>query len=360
MTAMKVLTLVGAATAVSAASSSSSRIFGATSTPRSLQDDSGNSYTYLDDLTGYSLKYSNCLRVKIPQDNDDDEVDGNVNFYNGRYHAQYQIYAMFHVCGDGSGGGDQCYDSCDYGVEYATDMVQYLETSLNHWDNYCNACQEACGGGRKLEDNQAAQMDCSTCSSSCANYYKDNGNDESAYMECAAGAEDEDGLQLYYGPQCSDDGNIIIGVFYDDECTIKTKHDSPNFDYYKFGTVGAGCVDCSSEAGEETCGDLYGDAFHCLNGRDQQGQDDEMSVCKAVSKHLANIDYSGVKKRHHGADTFVKVLVVLLSLSFVGGIFFLTYTYYVRHRGEKSQPMLSSEDVHEEEDPTSQTGGTLT
>lgn len=351
MTAMKILSIVGAASAVSSATvaaasaSSSKRILGAPSSTRSLQD--GSSYAYLNDLTGYSLQYSTCLRVKIPQENDDDAIEGNVNFYNGRYHAQYQIYATFHVCGDGSGSSNQC-GTCDYGTEYATDANQYLETSLDHWENYCEACQNACGGRRKLEDAAGANINCNTCSKSCATYAKDNGNDESAYINCAAGAVDEDGLQLYYGPQCSDDGQLIIGVFYDDECTIKTKSDSPNFDYYKFGVITEECVDCSSEAGEETCGDMYGEAFHCVNGRDQQGKDNEMNVCSAVKKHMMNVDYSGVKKRHAAKDMFVKIFFVLLACSIVGGLIFLPYTYYIRHRGEKSQPMLSSEDVHEE------------
>ena len=359
--AMRILTLaVGATSAVSAASSSSriSAIGGQTSTHRTLQSD-GASYTHLDDLTGYSLQYSNCIRVKIPQENDDDAVDGNVNFYNGRYHAQYQVFATFHVCDDGS-GANQC-SSCDYGVEYATDMNQYLDSSLEHWENYCGACENACRR-RRLEDEAGAEddIDCNTCSNACAKYQVgDDNEDESAYTECGAGAVDEDGLQYYYGPQCSDEGKIIIGVFYDDECTIKTKHDSPNFDYYKFGTVSNGCVDCSSEQGAETCGDLYDESFHCLNGNDQQGADDDMRVCSTVKKALTNMDYSGAKKRHAGSEAFVRVFLMILLTSFVGGLLFLSYTYFIRHTGEKSQPMLSSEDVHEDA-PEDVQGGTLT
>jgi len=356
---MKLLSLVGAATVASVTSSSnvasSSRL---PVSARSLQDANGNSYAYLDDLSGYQLKYSNCIRAKIPNEGDDDDVDGNVNFYNGRYHAQYEIFATFHVCGDGNyDNGNQCYD-CDYNVEYATDMNQYLETSLEHWANYCEECQNACGG-RKLEDaNEAAQLDCGTCSNECMNYYQggDDGNDESAYIDCEEGDVDEDGLQLYYGPQCSDNGAIVIGTFYDDECTIKTKHDYPEFDFYKFGTVTQGCMDCSTEQGQETCGDLYEESFHCMNGKDQQGQDDDMKVCSAVKKALTSIDYSGTKKRKHGKDAFVKVFVSLLCVGLFGGFFFLTYTYYIRHRGDKNQPILSSEDV----DAPAMEGATLT
>eukprot|EP00578_Thalassiosira_sp_NH16_P007236 CAMPEP_0181124926 /NCGR_PEP_ID=MMETSP1071-20121207/26765_1 /TAXON_ID=35127 /ORGANISM="Thalassiosira sp., Strain NH16" /LENGTH=390 /DNA_ID=CAMNT_0023210311 /DNA_START=58 /DNA_END=1230 /DNA_ORIENTATION=- len=388
---MKLLTLVGAATtAASSASSntaaapsiSSSRIgpaataasASAISPPRTLQDADGTSYSYLDDLTGYSLQYSNCVRVKIPQENDDDEVDGNVNFYNGRYHAQYSIFATYHVCGgDGSNnGGDQCSaEDCDYGTEYAMEVGEYLGTQLDHWEGYCEGCMEQCTdnnrdrGRRRLEDDaeNGAQVDCDACATPCTNYYQGgqddgDGNDESAYVDCQDGGADEDGLQVYYGPQC-DGGRLVVGVFYDDECTIKTKHDGPELDYYKFSTIMSGCVDCSDETGQETCGDLYDESFHCVNGKDQTGQDNNMKACSTIKKALTSVDYTGVKKRHSGADFFLKVFFTLAAVGLVGGFLFLTYTYYVRHRGEKSQPMLSSEDVHEEmaEAPP---GGTLT
>lgn len=346
----KLLTLVGAASVASASSSASlsdSRIRGEAMTPalhRALED---GGYAYMDDLTGRQIQYSHCVRAKIPQEGDDDAVEGNVNFYNGRYHAQYQMFATFHMCGDG-GNSNQC-SSCDYDVEYAMELNQYLETMMGNYEEICNMCGY---GGRRLEEeggDNNANLDCSSYDTSCKNYYKggNDGNDESQYLECQAGEQDGDGLQLYYGPQCSDDGEIIIGVFYDDECTIKTKQDSLSFDYYKFDAVMEGCVDCSDDAGAEACGDLYGEAYHCVNGNDKRGQDNEMSVCSSVKKALMNVDYSGVK-RHSAADAFVKVFFGLLLISVVGGMFFLAYTYYVRHRGEKSQPMLSAGDLNED------------
>ena len=71
-----------------------------------------------------------------------------------------------------------------------------------------------------------------------------------------------------------------------------------------------------------------------------------MSVCSAVKKAFTVIDYGGVKKRHSGRDRFFNISFGLLLVSAVGGFFFLTFTYDIRHRGDKSQPMLSSEDVH--------------
>lgn len=366
MAARTILSLAAAATCVAAnapiinplisssqSTNNNNRLGITPRTTRQLQEADGSSYAYLDDLTGYSLQYATCVRAKIPQENDDDEVDGNVNFYNGRYHAQYQIYATFHVCGDGSGSANQCSASCDYNVEYTTPVNQFLETSLNFWEGYCGTCANACR--RKLdEDNNGGDydVDCNTCSSECKTYYKagDDNDDETNYIDCAA-AYEENGMQLYYGPQCSDDGEIVIGVFYDDECTIKTKNDGPNFDYYKFDTIYYGCIDCSDNQGAETCADLYGDSYHCVNGNDKTGQDNEMNACAVVKKALMNVDYSGVKKRHSGADQFIKMFFTLLFLGIAGGSVFLSYTYYLRHSGDKTGSLLTSEDVHVPEAP---------
>ena len=362
--AIKLLSIAVATTAISASpinplldqstiSRNHRRLITDNTTPRQLQngDGSSSSYTYLDDLTGYSLQYSHCIRAKIPNENDDD--GGNANFYDGAYRAQYNIYATFHVCGDGS-ASDQC-AACDYDVEYAAEIGTFLETGLEFWENYCEACNNNCR--RKLDEGGAdVEVNCNTCASEC-NAWNNNGddNDESAYLECQA-AYEEDGNQLYYGPQCID-GQIVIGLFYDEECTIKTKYTNENLSYNKFDTVTSGCIDCSNEQGAESCDALYRDSFHCLNGNDQTGRDNEMNACAAVKKALMNVDYSGVKKRHSGADTFLKVFFVLLILGLVGGFFFLSYTYYIRHTGERTSSLLSSDDVHVPETPP---GATLT
>ncbi len=347
MTAMKLLSLVGAATASAGSSSlaaaasspfsrrtisSSAVMTPASTTARTLTDASGGTYAYLDSLSGYSLKYSHCVRVKIPQYSDDDVVEGNVNFYNGRYHAQYAIYATFHVCGDGNyDAANQCSASssgggCDYNVEYAAPMDDYLKSTMEYWQRAC--------------ENDGSS------SSSCAYFGDNDGDDESRYTECVA-AYQEDGMQLYYGPQCSDDGSsIIVGVFYDNECTIKTKYESPTFDYNKFGVVEAGCLDCTSDVGQETCNDLYsGESYHCMNGKDQRGQEDSMSVCSTVKKAMTSVDYSGVKKRHSGADLFLKVFLTCLTLSIIGLFLFGSYSYYYRHKLAE-QEMKNNMDGH--------------
>lgn len=269
---------------------------------RYLEDENGNSYAYLDDISNYSIQYSSCVRVKLPNEYDDDQAEGNVNYYNGRYHAQYKRYATFHLC---RSDGMQC--SCDESVEYTTEMNQFLQNSLNYFDNEC-------------------------VNGNCKNYYNGGDEDESAYLECAAGHQDEDGNQYYYAPQCDENSNgVVIGVFYDEECTIKTKNSAPDLKYYKFQTVENTCVDCG-EAGY--CNDLYQGSYHCMNGNEVSGmqEDNDLNVCSTVKKYLYNHDYSHVKTRKSGEKAFLKVFFTLLALSLVGSAIFLTYTYYIRHR----------------------------
>ena len=56
-----------------------------------------------------------------------------------------------------------------------------------------------------------------------------------------------------------------------------------------------GCVDCSDNQGDEACGELYEESYHCMNGRDQLGErDDDTSVCSAVKNAFTVINYGGV------------------------------------------------------------------
>jgi hypothetical protein len=279
---------------------------------RHLEDENGNSYAYLDDISGYSIQYSSCVRVKLPNQYDDDQAEGNVNYYNGRYHAQYQRYATFHLC---RSDGMQC--SCDESVEYTTEMNQFLQNSLNYFDNYC-------------------------ANGDCKNYFNDN-EGEAAYLECSEGHQDEDGVQYYYAPQCDESSNgVVIGVFYDEECTIKTKNSAPDLKYYKFQTVENKCVDCG-DAGY--CNDLYQESYHCQNGNEARGKDDnDLNVCSTVKKYLYNHDYSSVRTRKSGEKAFLKVFFSLMALSIIGSAIFLTYTYYIRHRNG-GEALLTSDQL---------------
>lgn len=333
---------------------------------RVLEDQNGNYYNYLDDVSGYSIQYSKCLRVKIPNNNDDDEVEGNTYYYNGRYHAQAKRYASFHLCSDdGTGTCD-----CDYSLEYATEIGQFLETTTEFLEEYCGSCLNTCGGrrDRKLEDSEDEgddeedeeymDVDCNKCQNECTLYNQgdDGSGDETQYVDCTEAYEDEDGIQYYYAPQCGDDGEIVVGVFYDDECTVKTKIDSPEFGYSKFQTVASTCIDCSLG---DACMDLYENSYHCVNGVEVSGQseDEDMPVCSTVKKASFTHDYT---KRKTGASKFVITLGTIVAVSVFGGFFFLSYSYYVRHRADTS---LAAQDHYVQDDadsPVAASHATLT
>lgn len=250
-------------------------------------EDGGNNNAM--NLAGYSIQYSTCLHTKIASD--DDAVEGNSYYVDGAYRAQYNNYATFRLCTD-SGNG-KC--TCDDSVEYATDMATFLQASINN-----------VGGG----------------------------GDETAYLDCTYGGA-ENGVDYYLAPQCSETGGLIIGTYYDDECTVKAGYSAPSFSYSTFSSIESTCQDCSNGG----CDEVAGEAHQCVNGADIAGDDDE-GVCSAVKRALSVSDFSRVKKRHAGAVLFAKVFVSLLILGLIGGAMFLAYTYFLRHRGDRAEHLV--------------------
>jgi len=298
---MKLVTILGLAGAAAAASSaasatpfapilkSSHRILEGDEEDR--EEDEGDNNNGAGDLSGYSLQYSACIRTKIASD--DDAVEGNSLYVNGAYRAQYNLYATFRLCQD-SGNG-QC--TCDKSVEYATALQTFLASSLQNLGN-------------------------------------SGGNDETDYLQCTYGGQ-ENGVDYYLGPQCSDTGGLMIGTFYDGDCTVKASFSSPSFNYYTFSSIQTACQDCSTGG----CGDLVDGSHHCSNGKDINGDDNE-GVCSAAKRATAEVDYSRVKKRNSGAILFAKVFISMLVIGGIGGFMFLAYTYYLRHRGDRTEHLV--------------------
>lgn len=301
-------------------------------------------YNYLDDVSGYKLEFGRCHRVKVKENSDD---DGGANMYNGRYHAQTMRFASFFLCGEASGG--QC-GGCDYTTEYVTDLDTYLEESVTYVQNYCGACAN-CGRRRRLEDEEgeeeenenedgggyAADVDCYTCQDQCE-LYSGGANEEVNYLDCQEAYVDEDGNQLYSAPTCDSDGDIVIDMFYDDECLIK--HSVGNhygFEYTAFQTVKSSCIDCNDANG--VCGDLYGESFHCSDGSNLNGnveEDEAVSVCKAYKEANFNRTYN-VGKSSKGLWASVTIFVLALASCVAMG----TYTYFVRHRSRPTPELAS-------------------
>jgi hypothetical protein len=242
------------------------------------------------DLSAYSLKYNTCVHTKIASN--DDSVEGNSYYVNGAYRGQYNSYATFHLCQDNNGSG-QC--TCDTSIEYAAPLADFVQISLQ---------------------------------------YNGGGGDEANYLGCQQYGQ-ENGIDYYLGPQCSDNGDIMIGTYYDEDCTVKASYSTPSFNYNSFKTIETNCQACASGG----CATILQESRPCANGKDLSGQNDQ-GVCMSVKRATAEVDYSKVKKRNAGAILFAKVFFVMLGLGLIVGFMFLSYTYYIRHRGDRSEQLV--------------------
>jgi hypothetical protein len=209
----------------------------------------------------------------------------------------------------------------------------------------CNACLAYCR--RQLEDEGGEEegdedgggeynyqsLDCSTCSKQCSNLNNNNGGaDETEYLECQDAYEDGD-IQYYSAPQCGSNNNIIIGLYYDEECTVKTSKELDyGFTYPTFNLIQEACIDCV----DGLCEDLYDESLHCVNGynKNQNADNNDMPVCRTY-KSMEDRTYSKRRKQLKFMP-FVILAVVLVSLFIFG-----SYTYYVRHKNPLSEPLSS-------------------
>lgn len=304
--------------------------------PNALRHLEQNGYQYIEDLSGHWTTYISCFKVKIQDDNDDD-AEGNSYFYNGKYHAQYQTYAAFHLCSN-----NEC-DECDKSTGYVTDLADYLETKVEFAQDYCNACQNQCRRRRHLEEEEEeeddgndgdAVADCNTCKSECSGLWNPGNNyDEANYLDCQQGQYGDE-IQYYQAPTC-DDGKIVMGLFYDEDCTVASKADlEVAFNYDTFTAVETMCTSC--DGNDDVCADLYQDASHCYGTSEMQG-DGGNQVCKKYEQAVREVTYARRKRKYH-----IRGVVIAVAVLLVVGIF-LTHTYFIRHRNkdvnDKSIPL---------------------
>ncbi|KAI2504320.1 hypothetical protein MHU86_10158 [Fragilaria crotonensis] len=278
-------------------------------------------YKYIDDLSGYYASYKTCFRVKI--NNNDDDAEGESYFYNGKYYAKYKKYVAFDLC-------SSCGSGCDESTGYVTSLDKYVEAMADYVKDYCEECSQC---RRRLEDAEedAVTVDCSTCTSKCSLYASssEGGYDEANYLECQAGYNDGN-KQYYQAPTCTD-GKIVMGLFYDNECTVKTdQKPEMQFDYHTFKTIEKMCVACAS--GDEVC--LYDDSTHCHGSTAMKG-DQGNDVCSKYSEAVRTVTYSARKKQW---NVFPGIMI---CLAVVGLGCFLAHTYYIRHRDKKAVPLAN-------------------
>jgi hypothetical protein len=279
----------------------------------------------------YKIRQGHCFRMKIVNDNDD---DGNSYFYNGAYRAQYKRYLSYLACPATNEANN--YSNCH---EYVSGLEDYLEQTVPFVQTYCGTCLANCGNRlRSLEEeNQVSvTVDCSTCVNECKLLNSNKGNsgtDESNYIDCQAanndGGENGEEMQYYTAPQCEND-HVVIGHFYDNECTIKTSTLSDSvFSYNTFGTIAGLPIDCSSATENdgdlltETCRNLYEASVSCEAAQEQE----DVALCKAAAA-------AGRVNTYYKQPFFKPVPITLIAILLFAmgvGCGFLSYTYYVRH-----------------------------
>jgi hypothetical protein len=300
---------------------------------RFLEDQQGG------DFDEFTVTQGNCFRMKIENNNDD---DGNAYFYNGAYRSQYERYISYLMCNNYGSG------ICR---EYVMGLNDYLEQTVPFVQNWCNSCAASCRRLRLLQEDEQMTVDCSACVNDCKllnNNKESSGVDESNYIGCLEAANDENGMNYFTAPQCESD-HIVIGRFYDDECTIKTTTISDGgFSYNTFATIERMSLSCKAD-NSETCNELYANAIAiCENGVATDADDQNaVNICKASA--AARRVYQYYKKPFFKKIPITLICILLFGITFILG--FLSYTYYVRHRRSAMIPMAALDGETTEHDP---------
>jgi hypothetical protein len=217
----------------------------------------------------------------------------------------------------------------------------------------CEACSATCrrrleegeGEAEEEEEEEAYQYqpDCSTCAKVCSSITSNNNDaaDEADYLECQEAYEDEEnGIQYYSAPKCDSSGNIVIGLFYDDECTVKTTASyEAGFDYSTFKTIESSCLSCA----DGVCEELYNDALYCQDGNTlSNNNNDNMPICKT---------FNNVYKTYEKRKKELKILpFVIIGLVTVACVVSASYTYYVRHQRKATTPLANLDQTADHND----------
>jgi hypothetical protein len=226
----------------------------------------GEDYNYQDIdtsfIAGYSVKFQGCHHVQKWNDEAEDEDDIKI---------LTQRLVRFRMC-----PADTCSSSttkgCDsnYG-DYLVDMETYVDAYMTNMQNQYAQNNQYYGGNRGLEMDLADYMTCSEMDM--------DGNQRKLARELAQNGyyynnyANED-VAYYVGPYCAEQGGEIrIGVFYDDTCTVaadngeeifKMVNNGMTLPYSESSIVNLGCLSCGGY-GEvnELCETLYESSGKC-------------------------------------------------------------------------------------------------
>uniref|UniRef100_A0A7S3L4F3 Uncharacterized protein n=1 Tax=Amphora coffeiformis TaxID=265554 RepID=A0A7S3L4F3_9STRA len=219
-------------------------------------------------------------------------VDYNVVYVQCSSTAQSVLYK---ICprSDNADGRNSCSVDCENGADYMANLADFI-------DSFTEAQMEARAYRCEMARENCQYDDDISCYDSSSGYdlsYCQNDWDEALdiqeWLECKEmeGGEDEYGNKYYVGPYCaSDNYNLYLGVFTDEDCTVKADDDSA-YSNANEGTV----LPYSAETGESLVGSNSGnnheDNEHCAsckehaleqdkNEGDQEDEDDVLEQCE--------------------------------------------------------------------------------
>jgi len=212
-------------------------------------------------IAGYSVKFQGCHHVQKWNDEAEDEDDIKI---------MTQRLVRFRMCpSDSCASGTTKGCDSNYG-DYLVDMETYVDAYMTQMQNQYAQNNAYYGGNRGLEMDLADYMTCSEMDM--------DGNQRKRARELANnyyyGNYAQQDEQYFVGPYCAEQGGEIrIGVFLDDTCTVaadngeeifKMVHNGVTLPYSESSIVNLGCLSCGGY-GEvnELCETLYQSSGKC-------------------------------------------------------------------------------------------------
>jgi len=223
-------------------------------------------------IAGYSVKFQGCHHVQ--QWNDDADGDEDIKIMTQRL-------VRFRMCpaescsqtstrGCDSNYGDYLVDMETYVQSYMSQIQQQYMNSNTYYGNNNNRDLSNNDYNMNFEDYlQCSEMEMNDGQRQRARELRElsNNNYGNQYYQ-------DDDVKYYVGPYCAEQGGEIrLGVFFDDTCTVAAEdgaemfqlvHNGMSLPYSEQSIVNLGCLSCGgySEV-NELCETLYGVAGKC-------------------------------------------------------------------------------------------------
>mmetsp|Transcript_4578 Transcript_4578/g.9067 ORF Transcript_4578/g.9067 Transcript_4578/m.9067 type:complete len:407 (-) Transcript_4578:162-1382(-) len=289
-------------------------------------------------LSKYSIKFMGCHHVT--QWNEDGQGEDNSRIMS-------KGLVRYRLCpSDSCNNGFSVGCSKHYG-EYVVDMVQFLEAYVA-WQmeeqeykcaTYRNTCYKTCYESTNGNCYTNCYKKYGVDVAFCANDYNANANgngyydgnqpfDLSDYLECSVYQQSEnDDIVHYLGPYCAEQGgDVRLGFFTDDTCTIASSYQAPYFEkltgveipYTKKSIISTNCFSCEQK--EDVDGN---NAFQDYYNYDADGNQnvytatDVNELCGNMymlsGKCETNMDGEDVPNPEEGACTYIEGVKALKS-----------------------------------------------